>query len=439
MPRRCQLHPSAVPAVPAAVVLWCIAAVAGAQPAAGQAQDPAIEEDSPVDWADEPSRSSQARGQAVYAPDVPPPGLRAEYGRGVSFTSEDGRFSLTMRGRLQTRATVTENLDTDDVDISFMIRRARLVFLGHLFTHDLQYYVQLSFAPLDLEPDQNLVVRDAVITWARWRDLGIRVGQTKVPFNRERVISSSALQLVDRSIVNAELNLDRDMGFYIFSEDFLGLDGLLGYQLSVSGGDGRNRPNTGTSLLYVARLELRPLGAFHPADAYSEADISRSPRPRLSIGAGAGYNQGSQRALSTHGTFFEESSFDHIHGEVDLIYKQAGFSLQAEILYRQARQDAQTVLVDGEEVTDVARSGFGYMVQAGYVFPSHFEVAARWAEILPTHRFDTALTRWRELTVGSSYYALAHNLKVQMDYGYLFGEALGAGHHMARLQMQVFY
>lgn len=384
-------------------------------------------------------RIPQQAATVMYVPvDDVTPGVDAEYGRGVSFASNDGRFSMTMRGRIQPRLTVSDR-DDRDTDIDFAVRRARLVFLGNLGSHHVQYYVQLSFAPGDLEPDQNIVLRDAVMTWSKWRDLNIRVGQTKVPFNRERVISSSALQLVDRSIVNAELNLDRDIGIHFFSNDLFGLGERLGYQISITNGQGRNRANVGAGLLYVARIQVQPLGRFELSDAYSEADLSRSPTPRLSIGVGGGYNHRSERELSTLGAFFAESSFDQIHGEVDLIYKQSGFSLQSEFLIRQATEDAKTVVIDGEAVTDISRSGFGYFVQAGYMFPRRYEIAARWSELRPTHWVDTELTTRREMTVGLSKYVLDHNLKVQADYGYLFGQAFEDRQHLARIQSQFFF
>lgn len=375
----------------------------------------------------------------MYVPaDDVTPGVDAEFGRGISFVSDDGRYSMTLRGRIQPRLTVSDRED-EEPDIDFAIRRARLVFLGNLGSHHLQYYVQLGFAPLDLEPDQNIVLRDAVMTWSKWRDFNIRAGQAKVPFNRERVISSSALQLVDRSIVNAEFNLDRDIGVQVFSNDLFGLGNRLGYQLSISNGQGRNRANVGTGLLYAARLEVQPLARFEVADAYSEADLSRSPTPRLAIGAGAAFNQGSERELSTLGAFYQFARFDQVHGEVDLIFKLSGFSLQSEFLIRQATEGAQSAVIDGIPVVEVSRSGFGYMVQAGYMFPARYEVAGRWAEIRPTRWVDTAIAIRREITVGVSKYILEHNLKVQADYGYLFGASIEGGQHLARVQSQFFF
>ena len=48
--------------------------------------------------------------------------------------------------------------------------------------------------------------------WSLW------FGQTKLPGNRERVYSSQELQFVDRSLVNARFNLDRDVGVQTISQ-----------------------------------------------------------------------------------------------------------------------------------------------------------------------------------------------------------------------------
>ena len=53
---------------------------------------------------------------------------------------------------------------------------------------------------------------DAVVKYAFSKNQQIWFGQTKLPGNRERVISSMALQFVDRSNVNSKFNIDRDFG-----------------------------------------------------------------------------------------------------------------------------------------------------------------------------------------------------------------------------------
>lgn len=375
---------------------------------------------------------------AEAAPERPPT-VQLEWGDGLRVRSDDGRFTLELRSRVQAQAAFeSAGPGETDPNIEFLIRRARVTFRGNLGDPSIQYYVQLSFAPRDMEPDLLIPLRDAQIAWLAHRDLAIRVGQMKVPFNRERVVSSSALQLVDRSIVNAELNLDRDIGVQLSSNDLFGLGDILSYQLGVFGGEGRLRLNEGTGLLYVARVEVQPFGEFD--DDYSMADLEREERPRLSIGAGFAWNQESQRNRSTIGSFYQLGGFDYASFEADLMFKLAGFSLMAEVLWREATGVRErTGEVDGTMVTERSRNGIGWYVQAGYVFSREvpFELAARFADIQPLG--VSAMRPEREMTLGMSYYAIGHDLKVQLDYSYLHFERFEDGTHRVRLQTQAFF
>jgi len=401
----------------------------------------------------EPASTGPASSDGSSDADVTPvgaspwaEGLDAEFGKGVTLTSPDGRFSLTTRGRVQFRAAASyDDADVDEeepVDLFLQIRRARLVFMGQLFRPDVQFYIQLGVAPSDMEPDLLVPLRDAVLSWTPLRDVGVRVGQMKVPFNRERVISSSALQFTDRSIVNAELTLDRDIGVQLFSNDLLGLGGVLGYQVGVFGGEGRNRLNQGVGLLYVARLQAQPTGRFD--DAYSEADLLRTTTPRVSFGAGVAFNHRARRTQGTTGMFYRSATSDDVHAELDLIVKWWGFSLQSELLFRQSLSRAEDFVIDDAPFVELPRSGTGFMVQAGYLLPFDVELAARYAMIEPlvveaVQRVDTAMPRRKEATVAVGYYVIDHNLKVQGEATRLFAEDVRTGTTLGRVQVQVFF
>lgn len=391
----------------------------------------------------------RARRDTGPAPSKAAPGddvgdrVGVAFGKGVSFKSRDERFALTVRGRVQLRfSAVGPGVEGDPVDLAFQVRRARLVLQGNVFDRDLQFYVQLGLAPLDMEPDLMVPIRDAAMTWTGLRDLHIRFGQMKVPFNRERVVSSSALQMVDRSIVNAELNLDRDVGLQLFSNDLFGLGGRLRYQLGVFGGEGRNRWGPGPGLLYVGRVEIQPLGGFD--DAYSEGDLTRDARPRLAIGGGFAYNHLATRERSTHGTFYTLGTYDTMHAEADLMFKVKGFSLMGEFLWRRAepgeRTDEATIDPEtGEALVESSRSGLGWMAQAGYFFPAGAEVSLRFAELRPLADVVTSLSLKREAAVGLSWYVKGHDLKVQGDYALSFADDLEALTHTGRVQAQVYF
>lgn len=369
-------------------------------------------------------------------------------GHGYTLRAEDGSSSLNLRARAQiqgfaeTKAEDRATGERERADVGFLVRRLRLVLQGHALDANVRYYIQLGFSPRDQEPDLLVPVRDAQILWTGLRDLQLRAGQMKVPFNRERIVSSSALAMVDRSNVNGELNLDRDIGVMVQSRDLFGLRGLLRYSLGVFGGDGRNRSTPGTGLLYAARLEVAPFGDF---DDYSEADFKRSHKPRLAVGFATAYSEATPRARATTGDTFQTGTVDYRHGAADLIFKVAGLSLQSELLFRKARALALTGSGDdGAPLTEHPRSAWGVMAQASFLVTKRWEPSLRYGEVRPFDGTNPELRRDREIGGGLSYYLHKHDLKVQLDYFRLLTDADASGAYVlardrVRLQTQIYF
>jgi hypothetical protein len=363
--------------------------------------------------------------------------VEASFGKGATIKSSDDRFSLNLRGRIQARGTLTETPDDERAPvIGFQVRRLRIVFQGNALGPALTYYIQLAFSNLDMEPDLRSPLRDAYFTWAIARDAQLRVGQMKVPYGRQRVVSSSALQMVDRSIVTSEFNLDRDVGLHLFSKDLFGLGGTLGYSLAVFGGDGRNRIAERSGLLYAARIQVTPMGSF---DDFVEADIKREPKPKLAIGVSGAFNQNTNRPRSTVDTPYQGVHFDYWHAGADVLLKWRGLSVSGESFYRKADKNQRTAEVDGEAMVQYSRSGWGAFGTVGYMVWSGLEVLVRYGNLRPLKGAEDGISKRQELGGGLSYYFLEHNLKLQADYFYLPGEKFDDGKHEARLQAQVFY
>jgi phosphate-selective porin len=364
----------------------------------------------------------------------------AEFGKGLQAHSADGLFSVQMRVRAQLRYTATRDDEDDWPASEFLIRRMRLLFRGRFFHPTLDYYVQLGFAKDDTEPDLRLPLRDAYVTWSPLRDLGVRFGQMKVPFALQRRVSSGSLQFPDRSLVTSELNLDRDTGLVLGSNDLGGFDGLLGYQVGVFGGDGRNRSYGDPGVLGVARLQLKPLGAF---DELIESDFGHSPKPRLLLAVNAAWNSGSRRAQSTLGTAFQQARFDYKHLGADALFKLRGLSLQAEWLWREADRDVSVVTQkDGSQLTERSRSAWGLYGQAGYAFSRRWEVVGRYGTMHPLHAVAAHAKdlRQQEAGVGVNWYGAGHDFKVQTDVFRLAGDDLGgAGEWQLRTQTQFWF
>lgn len=358
----------------------------------------------------------------------------AGVGRGVTVRSPDGQASLNLRVRVQVRGTVTDGASDDDATTEIAIRRMRVVLQGNALGPALTYYVQLSFANLDNEADLRLPLRDAYVTWNPGGGVNLRVGQMKVPFSRQRVVSSSALQMVDRSVVVSELNLDRDVGVQMFSRSIAGSN-RFGYAVGVFGGEGRNRLGRSAGLLYSARLETWPLGPF---DDMVESDQNRRPAWRLAIAGNLGYNQRTNRPRSTIGVPYAAGDFSYRHAAIDAVLKGHGWSLQGEWLRRNADADIRSVVVSGQPATIVSRSAAGAYLQAGRMLSPRLELSGRASLLVPDSGTDPALTRTNERTVGVSYFVRHHDLKVQGDVGRLDDRVVGRT-HQARVQFQLFF
>jgi phosphate-selective porin OprO and OprP len=352
-------------------------------------------------------------------------------GEGVNVMTVDGRFSLTVRGRAQLRFDVEgPKEEGEDITASFQVRRLRLSMQGHVFGKDWRYQVQLAFANRDTEPDLRLPLRDAFFTYAGWRDAHIRFGQMKVPSGRQRLTSSGNLQMVDRSIANAEFNLDRDVGVQLLSTDLFGLGDVLQYNVGIFGGEGRNRLGGDLRFLYVGRIAINPFGKF---DDLVEADFERSPKPRLSVSFSGAYNHGTRRSRSTFDETYLLGTFDYVHGGFDALLKWHGLSMLLEIYYR----DVVGIRSHSEgEVSEVSRAGVGGIVQLGYFVADGIELSGRFARVLPVSD-DTAVKPGGEALLGVSWYLLKHSLKLQLDGGWLFAAVPLDGHPQVRVQTQI--
>ncbi|UJR81764.1 porin [Sandaracinus amylolyticus] len=372
-------------------------------------------------------------------PPAPPAiAVTAEPGRGLTISMGD-TFSSSIRARLQVRATL--RIDDDQVDTGIEIRTARLWWTGHVLHPDVRYGLQLALGANDFEPGNPSPIFDAFLELRQLRELNVRVGQFFVPFDRARTIREFALQTVDRTDVVRELTLDRDVGVVLSSTDFLGLGGALSYFLGVFGGDGRNRlgPTPDAGLLYTARVSVRPFGGF---DDDSEGDLARSPNPRLAIGAGFGFNHRSDRPRSTTGVPYTFARFDYLHLAGDLVFKWAGISLLAEIVWRQSTSGDFVEHTDdeGQVLREWSRSGWGYLAQVGVMLHPMFEIWSRWEQLVAEEGTDPTLVtqaneRGHGLSAGANLYLHGHLLKVQADWSHSFGDDFLVGAHLVRLQL----
>jgi hypothetical protein len=371
----------------------------------------------------------------------------------VKITSADKAFSIGLEFRFQLLATLLDDdqkVKPDPVtDLSLQIRRARVIVAGNAFGEHNKYKLEIGVSPTDVDYDKATTTSPLLEAYAEFdyvKDLTIRAGQYKVPYDRIRVISDFGRQLVDYSTATREFSLDRDLGVEVKSNDLFGA-GLFRYHLGVFSGKGRNSfysPNMG--LLYVGRVEALPLGMF---EDYLESDHQRTG-PRLSIGVGAARLVGGLKDKATTGDPPADGGVtDFNMVTADAFFKLYGFSALAALYYRTAERftnidaagSGQRFDASGDPISapTASRDGTGIALQAGYLIPrTPFEIAGRYMTVKgkddPGHN---GLKDTNEVGGGLNYFFAQHNLKLQTDFFRVWAKEVSDGYNQVRLQLQL--
>jgi len=354
------------------------------------------------------------------------------FGKGlINFVAKDSSFSVKFAPRFQVRSMSSWDHNGNQYgspNHNFIVRRARLKFDGFAYSPKLKYKLELGLSNRDIsganEFNRNTprYILDAVIMWNFSGNWELWAGQTKLPGNVERVVSSANLQLVDRSLLNSRFNIDRDLGVQLRHKTNLGGDFLMREKFAVSQGEGRNvtEGNEG-DLQYTARLEFLPFGTFKSKGDYSQSDLKREAKPKLMLGFTYNYNQGAVRErgfagdymIRTDGSIYET---DQTTIFADAMFKYNGFSFMGEYAKRTADDEIATELDGLTPTGDLVLTGNALNLQAGYLFKSNYEIAARFTTL--EYENVTGALPTEQYTLGVNKYVVGHKLKVQSDISY---------------------
>lgn len=347
------------------------------------------------------------------------------YKNGLGFTTPDSSYSLNIRFRMQNRMGMNTQSDEDlsPETFEFRVRRCRLSFTGHVYNPKLTYYIQLSFSRGDMDWDVNdaskintsvNAVRDAIVYYKPSENLQIGVGQTKLPGNRQRVISSGAQQFYDRSIVNALFTLDRDMGFFATYKIKTGQHFITLLKGALTSGEGRNTTASTSGLAYTGRVEFLPFGSFTDGGDYYEGDLAHETKPKLSVAGGYHLND---MALRTQGELgkdlYEARSFEAFIA--DMVFKYQGLALSSEYLMRRS-DNPITYNSKGEKRALVL--GDGLNTQLSYCFKSMWEIAGRYAIARPDKSVYAYQNNIEQYGIGLTRYLMKHKVKMQGNIFY---------------------
>jgi phosphate-selective porin len=340
------------------------------------------------------------------------------YGKkGFIFEDKTGNYMMNVEFRGQFRfsyPTDSDPVNYDDYDkkeVYLAIRRARIKVGGHSYRPWLKYYFEYELFA------SNLL--DFRLMFEKFSWFKIKVGQWKVQYNRERIISSGKQQTAERSILTREFTIDRQQGISFYGNIDAG--GMLNfnYWFSIFMGTGRGaRGNDDKHLMYMTRLQWNPNGRvlkFSSSDIEYHKDFTmlvavagvtnRSPYTRFSQ-SGGGELEGFQPGVDGQyrvNQCLEETAF-----------KFRGLSWQQEFHYKQ--------ILDKINNTDTRM--LGNLAQIGYFFhglwkpfPKHLEAYVRHAFYYPEVNRSSVVQS--EVTFGFNYFVSGHRFKLTAETSYL--------------------
>jgi len=374
-----------------------------------------------------------------------------KFGKGLfNLVGKDSTYTMKIAARMQFLAIgewQSDNGNLVNPESNFLVRRARLKFDGFAYSPKLKYKLELGLSNRDISGASQFTnnapryILDAVIKWNFYENFELWFGQTKLPGNRERVISSGNLQQVDRSLLNSRFNIDRDLGIQLRHHFKLSEFFVVKEMFSIAQGEGRN-VTTGNlgGHQYTGRLEFLPFGNFTSKGDYSGSDLKRESSPKLAIGATYDHNNNAVKNRSNQGSYmFTDNGFYETNINtffIDAMFKYKGFSLMAEYADRDA-DDPIAKNVDGTITGDEVQVGNGFNLQTGYLFKNDWEVSGRYTTI-ELDKNITGKNPEDQYTLGVSKYLIGHKLKVQSDISYLTTTG-GTNELMYRLQFDIHF
>lgn len=380
-----------------------------------------------------------------------------QFGEGIKFNTNEGhefKLSSFIQPYFETKQYTEANLIEAN---RFRMRRARLRLDGESANKKFSYRFQFDLTGnSEFEEQEGLYLLDAVIEYQLFKEINISFGQrASFSENRELIINSNSLQLVERSRLSSAFSTIREFGFFINGNFKTGGNSYLRPYFTLTNGDGGNVLNKDRGGLKIGgRLDFLPFGTFTNFGQFRQADVVRELTPKLLIGAIYSYNHGiSDRRGRTSGDIIyldannEESLPDFEKFGADFLFKYKGFSALGEFVktYANVPNDiTQRVRVDGttantfivnglQDVNNYVRGrmmlGEAFNIQMGYLFKNGYSIDAQYTHLKPDeHSFlknETFYNRPENYTIGiSKYLARNYGAKIQTSFTYIKGNEI---------------
>lgn len=376
--------------------------------------------------------------------------IRVGYYRGLFAETVDGDFNIKMNILGQFQFSVNE-FENNGTSTNFEIRRFRIKWSGNAFRPWFLYTVQIG------DDGDGFELIDVYFTGAvmtRYGELITpRVGQFKVPFNREELTPAESLQFVDRSIINREFGLDRERGAAIY--------GVLGQYVTYGGGvfDGarRNGSSDDSDLVYAARIQFTPCcgklvysgNSQFPSGgsyAYVPQNFDQRYQPTFAIAVAMwgipGLNTDQKSPSNAITTRFNEIfAASDVAPVADVFALTTDINFKYSLLSIEGEYEVRWIKPKDIEPNSVIDQGF--RVQGGvFLVPKVIELAGRYAWISYDSDVNGKNKGWAVTPGLNFYFSRDNRWKVQLDYSFIKEEDTGGNvndRNQFRAQLQAFF
>lgn len=376
------------------------------------------------------------------------------FGEGLNFSTESGN-TMQITGYLQPYFESKYFTEADDNGglNRFRMRRARVRLDGKSSDKRFSYRFQIDLTGSG-ETDNdftNNYLMDALISYDVTNRITVAFGQ-RAPFtdNRELIMNSTSLQLVERSRLTSAFATIREFGLFVDGNFKVGKISYMRPYFMLTNGDGQNVFGKDRGGLKVGgRLDYLPFGLFSNFGQFRQADVVRELTPKFVIGATYSYNNGiSSRNGRDSGTILylnaqnQETLPDYIKFGVDFLFKYKGFSALGEFVKSDSNiptDITQRVRTNGSVTSEFAVNGVqdvenyirgrmllgqAYNFQMGYLFKSGISLDGRYTLIEADENSflnnGTFYNRPKYYTLGiTKYLARNYGAKIQADYTYI--------------------
>lgn len=370
-------------------------------------------------------------------------------GNGVTWSSEDGDFSLNLGFYAQAQFQVidrdlyrradptltsppmpVENIGTTEP--SFRLRLARVFLKGNFFYPWLKYKIEVDLAgndeglrsvfipandPLigfngvnvtasDKDLDGRTVkTQDFYLEATRFSYASFRVGQFKVPHGRQELVSDSRLQMTSRSIASDFFSLKRDRGFIFFGGS---PTEKIQYRFGAFNGTGlAQAQNIDSSIAYVARLTATSKEAYLDVESLQDA-----PEHFFAQGGFSWYSSADTPFRQSAATPIGDIQDVRSAGDLEIFFgRRANLLLEYYSRHLEADYsfDLPQSCFGAFRAGRVSCQQWGLNVQTGVMFKDRHEISARYSKI--DNDEEISRDEREEMALNYTYFFRKHSLK----------------------------